>query len=346
VTGTAASTVHALVIGDSPAQRAELIRVLQHDGDIAVVAESGSTGDAVGLVTRILPHVVVLGLAGDGARHVIEQVMARVPTPILVLQPRAGGRHAAAAVDALVAGALEVVPVPEHWTPPLEARLRHSVRQLRKVTVIRHPRGALPRLPRHQPEPGAREQAVVALGASTGGPSALATVLSALHGLRAPVLVVQHLHPDFTAGLIGWMSRASALPVKAAEHGELALPGHVYLAPGELHLRLGAGGRLELVASPVTVHRPSADQLFESVAARAGRSGVGVLLTGMGEDGARGLLEMHRAGARTFAQDEASSAVFGMPRAALRLGAVSRSDLLGLDQLAAAICRVVSAVPR
>jgi two-component system chemotaxis response regulator CheB len=146
--------------------------------------------------------------------------------------------------------------------------------------------------------------------------------------------------------MIDWMSRASALPVSMAADGELAEPGRVYLAPGDRHLRLGVGRRLELASTPVTVHRPSADQLFESVAERAGRAGVGVLLTGMGEDGARGLLAMLRQGGHTFAQDEASSAVFGMPRAAQRLGAVADGDLLPLDRLAAAVLRAVSAVGR
>ena len=347
MTATAPSTtIRTLLVVDSPAQRAELNRVLQRDGDIAVVAETGTTEDVVGLVARIRPHVVVLGSSDGGAQHAIEQIMALAPTPILVLQGRVGERRSAAAVAALVAGALEVVPAPARWTVPLEAGLRHSVRQIRKVTVIRHPRGALPRPPRPQQPPGGAEQPVVALAASTGGPSALAAVLSALPGLPAPVLVVQHLHPEFTAGLVDWMARASALPVKVAEHGEVARSGRVYLAPGEVHLRLAANGRLELAATPATVHRPSADQLFESVAERAGRAGVGVLLTGMGEDGARGLLEIHRRGGRTFAQDEASSAVFGMPRAAQRLGAVASVDLLPLDQLAAAIRRVVSAVER
>lgn len=345
MTATAPSTtIQALLVEDSPTRRAELNRVLQRDGDIAVVAETGSTEDVVGLVTRIRPHVVVLGL-GD-AQHTIEQIMAHAPTPILVLVARVDDRDSAAAVAALVAGALDVMPAPARWTTPLEAGLRHSIRQIHKVTVIRHPRGALPRPPRQQRHPRGREQAVVALAASTGGPSALATVLSGLHGLLAPVLIVQHLHPEFTDGLVDWMSRASVLPVKTAEHGEIAVPGQVYLAPGERHLRLGAGARLELLATPATVHRPSADQLFESVAEWAGRAGVGVLLTGMGEDGARGLLELRRQGGRTFAQDEASSAVFGMPRAAQRLGAVTSADLLSLDQLAAAVRRAVSAVAR
>lgn len=340
------TTIRILVVADSPGQRAELNRVLQRDGDIAVVAEAGTTEDVVALVARVRPHVVVLSSSDGVTLRAIEQIMARAPTPILVLLGRVGDRHSAAAVAALVAGALEVVPAPAPWTAPLEAGLRHCVRQISKVTVIRHPRGALSRPPRPLPPPGGHERPVVALAASTGGPSALATMLSGLPGLHAPVLVVQHLHPDFTTGLVAWMSRASALPVKLAEHGEIALPGRVYLAPGEVHLRLGANGRLELAATPVTVHRPSADQLFESVAERAGRAGVGVLMTGMGEDGARGLLEIHRRGGRTFAQDEASSAVFGMPRAAQRLGAVASADVLPLDQLAAAVRRVVSAVGR
>jgi two-component system chemotaxis response regulator CheB len=182
---------------------------------------------------------------------------------------------------------------------------------------------------------------VVAMAASTGGPSALATLLAGLAGLPAPVLVVQHLHPEFTGGLLGWMSRVSALPVEMAEHGQVARPSRVYLAPGGVHLRLGASLRLELDAQPVTTHRPSADVLFASVAEHAGAAAVGVLLTGMGEDGARGLLAIHDRGGHTLGQDEESCAVFGMPRAAQRLGAVT--DLRPLSQLAAAVRYAVRA---
>jgi two-component system chemotaxis response regulator CheB len=349
MTSTAPSTaIHAVVVGDSPAQRTELGRILQRDGDIAVVAEAGTAVDAVELVARVRPHVGVLDLhlSDGGGLRAIEQIMARTPTPILVLLARLDDRHSPSAVEALLAGALDALPTPARWTAQLEAELRRSVRQLRNVTVIRRPLGMLARPSRPQPEPRCGEQPVVALAASTGGPSALATVLSDLHGLLAPVLVVQHLHPHYTNGLADWLSRASALPVELAEHGEIARPGRVYLAPAGVHLRLRANRRLELDASPPTIHRPSADQLFDSVAERAGRAGVGVVLTGMGEDGACGLLEMHRQGGHTFAQDEASSAVFGMPRAAQRLGAVAETDLLPLGQLAAAVRRAVSRVRR
>jgi len=161
-------------------------------------------------------------------------------------------------------------------------------------------------------------------------------LLAGLAGLGAPVLIVQHLHPDFTGGLLEWMARVSALPVQMAEQDQTPRPGRVYLAPGGVHLRLGTNRRLELHRTPATVHRPSVDQLFESVAGQ-GAAAIGVLLTGMGEDGARGLLAIHRNGGQTLAQDEASCAVFGMPRAAQLMGAVT--NLLPLDDLAAAIHR-------
>jgi two-component system, chemotaxis family, protein-glutamate methylesterase/glutaminase len=319
---------------------ADLVRLLQRDGDIAVVARADGAAAAIDLVAAIRPQVVVLDLHLADSLHVVEQIMATVPTPILVLGSPTDDRRSPAVAEALVAGALEALPAPGQWTAELEHDLRRVVRQIRKVAVVRHPRGR-PRIPRPAAPDGACSP-VVGLAASTGGPSALATVLSGLGGLQAPVLVVQHLHPDFTGGLVDWMARVSALPVEIARSGQLAVPGRAYLAPGLHHLRLGAGGRLELTDTPASLHRPSADELFGSLAERAGAAGTGVLLTGMGEDGARGLLKLHRAGGSTFAQDEASSAVFGMPQAAHRMGAVT--ELLPLEKMAAAVHRAVAGV--
>jgi two-component system chemotaxis response regulator CheB len=156
------------------------------------------------------------------------------------------------------------------------------------------------------------------------------------------VLIVQHIHPDFVQGLVAWMARVSPLPVIMAEHGQRLRSACVHIGPGGTHLRVGRDRTIELVDSPITLHRPSADQLFESVAARSGESGVGVLLTGMGDDGAAGLAAMHRSGAHTIVQDEATSAVYGMPRAAMRLGVVDRQ--LPLPAIADAIVRAVSGV--
>jgi two-component system chemotaxis response regulator CheB len=180
---------------------------------------------------------------------------------------------------------------------------------------------------------------VVAIAASTGGPAALATVLGGLAGLTVPVLIVQHIHPDFVRGLIDWMTKASPLPVELAHHGQVLRGGRVYIGPGGTHLRVGRDRRIELVETPATIHRPSADQLFGSVSARAGSNSVGVLLTGMGTDGAVGLVAMHRSGAHTIVQDEATSAVYGMPGAAARLGAADQQ--LPLQAIAAAIVAAV-----
>ena len=184
---------------------------------------------------------------------------------------------------------------------------------------------------------------VVAIAASTGGPPALAEVLSGLGGLHAPVLVVQHLHAEFVEGLVSWMERVSGLPVRLGDHGAALESGTVYIARGDMHLRLGPERKLVLGREPDTIHRPSADELFHSLAEHAGPAGIGVVLTGMGDDGAAGLLALRQAGGTTLAQDEASCAVFGMPRAAQRVGAVA--EMLPLQRIARAIARATTEVP-
>jgi two-component system chemotaxis response regulator CheB len=270
--------------------------------------------------------------------------MGLAPTPILVLSATVDGRDSAPAIDALVAGAVDAFPKPRRWTESDEAALRHTLRSLRAVKVIRHPRG---RFNSHSSSRSTPLQAkagrpaagrrVVAIAASTGGPSALATVLSGLGELRAPVLVVQHIHPDFVDGLVHWMGNASDLQVRSARSGERLEPGTVYIGPGGVHLRIDHDHRILLDPEPVTIHRPSADELLYSVAQHVGPNGIGVVLTGMGDDGAAGLLELRRAGGVTIAQDATSSAVFGMPRAAYRLGAVT--TMVPLERIAAGILR-------
>jgi two-component system chemotaxis response regulator CheB len=337
----------ALVVAVSAAHRAVVVRILQADGGIVVVGQSGAGVEAVHLVMALRPDIVVLDLDlpdGDGVRA-IEQIMARAPTPVLLLTHPGEDQHSPAVVEALAAGALDAVPRQVTWTAAAEGRLCRSVRLLSKVPVTTHRLGNGRRDTAHSSRsasPAGRH--VVAVAASTGGPSVLATVLSGLAGLRAPVLVVQHLHRDFTGGLVEWMSRASALPVGVAEHGQVPRPGHVYIAPGGTHLRLASGSRLELDPAPDTLHRPSADELFCSVAKNAGAAAVGVVLTGMGDDGAQGLLAIRQRGGLTLAQDEESCAVFGMPAAARRLGAVS--DMFPPAELARLICRADRSVDR
>jgi two-component system, chemotaxis family, protein-glutamate methylesterase/glutaminase len=317
--------IRVVVVEDSLVQRAHLVSVLEADHDIQVVGQAASVVEALDRVDLTRPDVITVDLhiPEGGGQLLIEQIMARTPTPILVLSATVQDDRSSAAVDALAGGALVALPKPARWQPSDEAELRRTVRNLNRVPVIHHPRASLrstaPRL-----DNGGPRRSIVAIAASAGGPAALATVLANLSGLAAPVLVVQHLHPDFTDGFAAWMNRVSALPVVVAQADQTVRPGHVYIAPGGRHMRLGPGLRVQLSTTPDTVHKPSADELFNSVAEHAGPDAIGVILTGMGDDGAKGLLAISRGGGRTLGQVEASCAVFGMPRAAGELGAVDQ----------------------
>jgi two-component system, chemotaxis family, protein-glutamate methylesterase/glutaminase len=332
-----------VVVEDSSVQRAHLVHTLEADGDIEVVGQAVGATEAIEIVQALRPDVVTLDLQipDGGGQHAIEQIMALAPTPILVLSATLGSSGSQVAVEALLGGAMEALPKPGTWTAAVEESVRERVRALQGVTVIRHPRGA--RLPRRGPARAAPARrpgrAVVAIGASAGGPAALAIVLAGLAELPASVLVVQHLHADFVGGLVSWMERVSALPVELARHGSPLEPGVVYMAPGDMHLKVGEGHLIELDTEPPSAHRPSVDVLFSSVAEHAEGPKVGVLLTGMGQDGAAGLLEVRKRDGVTIVQDEATSAVFGMPQAAQRLGAAGR--VLPLEDIAAAIATAV-----
>lgn len=337
--------VRVVVVEDSRVQRAHLVRVLEADGDIEVVGQATDTAGAVELVRDLRPDVVTVDLQlPDGSgQQVIERVMGFTPTPIIVISAQLGGPDSDAAVQALVAGALDALPKPTRWTASAEADLRKRVRALRGATVLRLPRGR-----RSSGREAAADRVgtvpVVAVAASTGGPPAVAKLLAGMSGLRAAVLVVQHLHPDFIDGFVSWMARVSPLPVQLAGDGAPLQAGAVYIAPGGAHLRVGRDGRLVLGKEPRTLHRPSADELFASVAAHIGPRAVGVLLTGMGDDGAKGLLSLRASGALTVAQDEGSSAVFGMPRAAVSIDAAV--EVLPLDDIAPVVVRAIRKMPQ
>ncbi len=340
------TAIRVVVLADDSPDRGQLMQVMRRDGDIAVVGQSDTAGRAIVLINETRPDAVVVDLQLDdgSSLHAIEQIMAHTPTSILVLSAPGLDRSSPSVAKAIVAGAVDSLARRAAWSAELGVELRHAVRQVSKVGVITHPRGRLSPVTRTDDRQLSAPGPIVAVAASSGGPAALAVVLSGLAGLAAPVLVVQHLHPDFTDGLVEWMARAGALPVELARHGELPRAGRVYIAPGGLHLHLGVNRHLALSPTPASTHRPSADELFSSVAEHAGAAGIGVVLTGMGDDGARGLLAMRHAGARTLGQDEATCAVFGMPNAAQRIGAVT--ELLPLERLAPRIQQAVRLVAR
>jgi len=349
---TTGERVRVVVVEDSLVQRSHLVAALGADGDITVVGEAVGAREAAQLVEQLRPDVVTLDLEipEGGGLAAVERIMAFAPTPILILSGKITGRESEAAVAALVAGALDAVPKPGRWTPEAEVDLRRRVRLLGRTPVVRHPRGKLTptvQPPSAAPAPARRDSsdAVVGIAASSGGPQALAVVLAGLGGLQAPVLVVQHLHRDFLAGFVAWMDRACPLPVVTAVAGTALRAGTVHVGPVGVHLKVdGTGRRIVLDEEPVRLHRPSADELFASMARALGPAAVGVVLTGMGDDGASGLLELRRAGGRTIVQDEATSAVYGMPKAAAAAGAAG--EVVPREGIAAAIQRAVRGARR
>jgi two-component system chemotaxis response regulator CheB len=330
--------VQVLVVADSEGRRTGLAEALEAEGDIAVAGHATDAAHAVMQVQRLHPDVVTIDLPDTTRQGAIERIMAQAPTPILVLGAEASVGGPDLPGELMMAGALGAMPRPPHWTPTAGADVRRRVRRLRGVTVVRHPRGrtAVGGAPDHRPHDAeGRGKRVVAIAASTGGPAALATVLAGLAGVDAPVLVVQHIHADFVAGLVTWMGSVAALPVRRAVHTERLERGVIYIGPGGMHLKVGPGLRVALDVEPASTHRPSANELFLSVAEHAGEAAVGVVLTGMGDDGTEGLLAIRQRGGLTIAQDQATSAVFGMPHAAQLAGAASL--VLPVDEIAAAI---------
>lgn len=335
--------VRVVVVEDSPTQRAHIVNVLGAEGDIVVVGQAANVEDAIAVVAELRPDAVTMDLELPGASQsvyggidAITAIMGSTPTPILVLSVHAPARTTSPAIDALAAGAADVFPKSGAIDADGAVALRRRLRILSRVPVVAR------RITRPGPPPVPRRDAlpVIALAASTGGPGVLRTVISALRGVPAPVLVVQHIHPEFVASFAGWLEETTLMPVTVAEHGADARPGVVHVAPADTHMRLGPGRRILLGAEPELLSRPSADELLTSVAA-VGAHAIAAVLTGMGDDGARGLLAIRRAGGRTFAQDGDSATVDGMPRAARELQAAEQ--VLSPEEIGPAIAELAGA---
>jgi len=301
-----------------------LRRLLEYDGDITVVAVCATAEEAIAALPRVLPDVMTMDteLPGMGGLAAIEEVMSGRPLPILVISVDASQESKKAA--ALAAGALDAIPKQDIDLGEPEgaaaAALRHRVKVLGHARVLRHPRARLRGGPAEQ-RPG-RRASVIGICGSTGGPYVLASLLKDLPGDYAiPILVVQHISAGFTEGLARWLDQSVSLPVALAEDGAPLAPG-AWIAPDGAHLQLAHTGRLRLDRRTVRGHyRPSGDVLFESIAEVAGKTAVAVVLTGMGSDGAIGAAEVRRGGGLAIAQDRESSAIDGMPQAAMARGA-------------------------
>jgi len=321
-----------------------MVAVLRGDPQIMVIGEALTVDQAVAMTWRHLPQVVAMGihLPAEGGLEAAKRIMIEVPTPIVIV---ANGTDAAQAqMSALRAGALAVVPQP--WTArrpgsDLETqRFVSTIKALSQVKVIHHRYGRqdvdLQVATRSNPSVPVK---VVAVAASTGGPAALQELLSALPAdFPVPILVVQHISPGFVHGLAATLDTACPLTVRVAVDGEPLLPHTVLMAPDGLHLGVTSRSRVALLAdAPLSGFRPSATVLFESVARTFGAAAAHVILTGMGRDGVAGLAVARALGGRVFAQDAASSVVFGMPGEAVNAGVVDSVGSLAsiADQLVA-----------
>lgn len=351
--------ISVLIVDDSAVVRQVLSDVLGREGDMEILATAPDPVFALEKMKLHWPDVIVLDVEMprmDGVTF-LQKVMAMRPTPVVICSSLAGS-GTDVTLKALSAGAFAIVEKPQIGVRDF---LKDSSASL--VSVVRAAAGArMDRMNRPmtrsvgsgtdglaRPKLTADEvltapsggmnvpmtEKFVAIGCSTGGTQALEAVLTSLPRTSPGIVVVQHMPEQFTKGFAQRLDKLSEVEVKEAENNDRILPGRVLIAPGGKHtmvVRSGAQYRVEVKDGPlVSRHKPSVDVLFRSVAKAAGKNAVGFIMTGMGDDGAHGMREMHDTGARTYAQDEASCVVFGMPKEAIRLGGVDH--VVGLDEI-------------
>jgi two-component system chemotaxis response regulator CheB len=333
---TAARTpVRVLVVDDSAVVRQLLCRDLGRDPMIQVVGTAPDPYVARDKIVELAPDVLTLDVEMprmDGITF-LRKLMAVRPMPVVVLSSLTG-RGTEMAVEAMAAGAVDVLgkPTSAYELGGVGAALADKI----KLAARAHVQGARPAAPDSAPAACAMTRTtdhIIAIGASTGGVQALTEVLSAFPAGAPGTVVVQHMPARFTASFAQRLNGVCRVEVKEAADGDSVVPGRVLLAPGGSHMvlsRSGASYRVSVRDGPEVFHqKPSVEVLFDSVARYAGANAVGAILTGMGADGARGLLNMRRAGARTVAQDEPSCVVFGMPAEAIKCGAAEHVAPLG-----------------
>lgn len=340
---TAQNKVRVLVVDDSPTMRGLISAALGRDPDIEVIGTAADPLEAREAIKRLNPDVITLDIEMPNMNGLefLEKIMRLRPMPVVMVSTltQAGAEVTLAALEM---GALDAVGKPSAGVTAMTAFA--DLNEKVKVAARSRVRAKGPVEPtRLRTGYRADTSHILAIGASTGGVEALVAILSAFPADCPATVITQHMPATFTRSFAARLDRVSAASVQEATDGAPLTPGNVYLAPGgATHLEVSGGTpRCRLVASdPVSGHRPSVDVLFRSVA-RVGRPMTGVILTGMGRDGASGLLEMRQAGARTLGQDEASSVVYGMPRIAYEIGAVERQ--LPLSRMPSAILDLCAA---
>ncbi len=333
--------IRVLIVDDSAIVRKMLAEALAAEPDLEVVGTAPDPFVARDKILSLRPDVLTLDIEMprmDGLTF-LKKLMRFHPLPVIVISSLAQS-SSQAALEALQCGAVEVLAKP--GGPYSVGELKQDLPQKVRAAASARVGKAKPQLPVSTPAPplvlsGASSSTVIAIGASTGGTEAIREVLTGLPANMPGILIVQHIPPVFSLAFANRLNDLCRLRVKEAADGDRVTAGLALIAPGNFHMTLRRSGgeyRVVIQGGPrVCYQRPSVDVLFESVAQVAKADAIGAILTGMGSDGAQGMLKMKRAGARTVAQDEASCVVFGMPREAIRAGAVDR--IVPLDRVAA-----------
>jgi two-component system, chemotaxis family, protein-glutamate methylesterase/glutaminase len=329
--------IRVLLVDDSPTARLLMRHIISSQADMQLIGEASNGEQAVELVRATRPDVILMDIVMpvmDGL-EATKIIMAQTPTPIVMVSAAMQGQETEMAFRAIKQGALTLLPKPvgpDHADFPDQAvRLSSTLRAMAGVRVIHHivrptVNGESAPLLTPLQQTLQRPPEIAAVVASTGGPAALAEIFQELSpDFRLPIVVVQHIAGDFLESLVGWLNRICPLKVELAVAGQRLYPGRITFAPTGKHLTFDAERKVVFQSTPQHPHTPSGDVLFESVAERFGAAAIGVILTGMGADGAAGLLAMRQHGGVTIAQDAASSAVYGMPREAVNMGAAQHS---------------------
>lgn len=317
--------IRVLVVDDSLVCREMLGEFLNQAEDIQVVGKAGSGKEAILQNRALRPDLITMDVMMPGldGYATIEEIMSSLPVPILVVTAAPIREGVDQSFKALAVGALDMVEKPEADGEAAEL-LRQKVRMLAGIAVVHRSKPSRKAQRTSYAEEAPARRSLVAVASSTGGPKALVEILGALpRDYGACILVTQHMPPAFTAGFAAWLEHEIALDVGEARDNDPIRPGRVLVAPSDRHLVVHSPAAVSLSAEPALgSHRPAATVMFSSIAASCASCAVGVVLSGMGRDGADGLLDLRRAGGICLAQDQGSSLVFGMPRAAIEMGAV------------------------
>ena len=346
--------IRILIVDDSEVVRLLLKAIFEQQPDMEVVACANNGREAIDMVEKYKPNLVTMDIhmpEMDGL-EATRQIMSAHPVPIIIVSSAITGKEAQGSFKGIEAGALWVIEKPPGISHPnfdlVRRELVDTARSMAGMKLVKRKfqtqsAGVTPPVSPATQTPNSTMGAelkhceLVAIGCSTGGPQALQNIFSRLPAdFPVPIVVVQHISQGFTEGMVNWLALSSQLTLKVAEDGEVLRSGTIYFAPDDEHLTIKRNNDKLMVSldlgEPVNRFRPSATPLLQTVARTCARTALGVLLTGMGNDGAQGLLSMRKAGCRTIVQDKESSVVFGMPNAALELEAVD--EIVNLDVMA------------